>query len=234
MTKMNSQKDLGQLLLEEGLINEDQLRAARAAQLAQEKSIGRVLVDMGLITEQAKMAFLHKKFKHEIVDIRGISVPPELLTRISRSYAERFRCVPILIDNNRLVMAMEDPTDIMVQDEVKAQTGMELLPVLAPIADIENVIRQYPALTQEQVDSLAEHARSSAVWRVLHPLLFLSVMILPLALFLAAIRYDWASVGRWIVNTGTFDATLYATLTWALWAIMVWEIDGLFFKQETE
>ena len=66
---LDEHKNLGGLLLEEGLINSDQLDAARAQQKVMEKSIGRVLVEMGLITEQAKMTFLHKKFGIEIVDV---------------------------------------------------------------------------------------------------------------------------------------------------------------------
>ncbi|NQU45022.1 hypothetical protein HQ520_17180 [bacterium] len=233
MDRIGKHKDLGELLLEEGLIIPEQLKAARAAQLTQEKSIGRVLVEMGLITEQAKMTFLHKKFGFEIVDIHGMIVPEHILTRVSRSYAERHRCAPILVDEGTLVIAMEDPTDIMVLDEIKQEASTEVLPVLAPIADIEKAIAQYPALTQQQVDALYRIKRQSPVWRVLHPLLFFVVMLLPLAVFLL-LAWKSGSFSNWVLSDRTpFDVALYGILGWVLWAIIIWEIDGLFFGADS-
>ena len=224
--------DLGRLLVEEGLITEGHLQAARQAQATQEKSLGRVLVDMGLLTEEAKMAFLHKRLDYEIVDISEMVVPKEILTRISRSYVEKHRCVPILEEDNHLVLAMEDPTDIVVLDEVERQAGVKVMPVLAPLEDIEGVIAQYPKLSQEQADHIRARIQRSLAWRILHPLLFLVVMLLPLVGFGLAARFS-PSFSNVVLHYGSaLDIALYGILGWILWALIVWEIDALFFTNE--
>jgi hypothetical protein len=231
MAKLEQQhKDLGKLLMEEGLITEEQLATARAMQVGREKSIGRILENMGLITEQAKMAFLNRKLKYEIVDIQNVKIPPNILNRVSLSYAEKHFCVPLLVENNRLAVAMEDPTNLVVIDEIKAQTNMDVLPVVASQADIETAIRQYPRLTEAQADAVLKRAMEPLWLRILHPLLFLMVILAPLAAFGVAIITD-DQFGNMVLRLGTlFDITLYLVLSWALWAIFVWEIDGLLFS----
>jgi hypothetical protein len=226
---METQKDLGSLLLEEGLITADQLAAARTMQASRDKPIGRVLTDMGLITEPAKMAFLRKKFRYEIVSIRDVVIPPEVLSRLTLSYAEKHCCVPLLVENRRLVVAMEDPTDLQVTDEIKLHVGMDILPVLAPRADIEHAIEQYPRLTQAQADAIMLKARRPWWVAPLHPILFWAVIIAPLFAFGAAVALN-DQFGNSVNRLGEpFDISLYLVLSWALWAIFVWEIDGLFF-----
>ena len=232
MARIEANKDLGKILLDEGLIREDQLSAARAMQLNREKSIGRILTEMGIITEQAKIAFLNKKFNYEIVNIRDVKIPVDILGRLSVSYAEKFCCVPLLVEGGKLVVAMEDPTDIIVLDEIKSQTGMEPHPVLAPQADIEQAIQQYPRLTQAQADAIFVHTRVPLWLRVLRPLLFWMIIILPLVGFwLGVLKND--QFGNMVGRIGRpFDISLYLVLTWALWSIFIWEIDGLFFSSD--
>jgi len=222
--------DLGKLLLDEGLITEQQLSKAREAQVAREKSIGRILVDMGAISEQAKIVFLSKKLKYEMVDIRGVQIPSNILTRIPLSYAEKYCCVPLLIENDRLVVAMEDPTNIVVIDEIKAQTGMEIMPVVAVQADIEQAIQQYPRMTQAQADAVMKLAQTPFFLRMLHTVLFLLIMVGPLiAFWLFASRND--QFGNYLSKLGEpFDIALYLSLLWSLWAILVWELDSLIFS----
>jgi len=228
MEQMEVQKDLGQMLLEEGIINQQQLDAARASQKAQEKPIGRVLVDMGIIADEAKINFLHKKLGLEIVDISQMSVSDDILKRLSRSYAEKHRCVPILIEEGQLVVAMEDPTDIVVLDEIKAETGMDPLPVLAPLRDIDAVLEQYPGLTQAQVDALQDHVRAPRWWRILHPVFFLLVMSSPLWGFFGLVKHQNNWFAKWaLTQPSGFEVALYLSLGWALWAILTWEADGL-------
>lgn len=234
MNRLESQhKDLGKMLLDEGLITEEQLATARAAQLTREKSIGQILVDLGIITEDAKMAFLNKKLRYEIVDIRGIQIPQNVLGKLTLSYAEKYCCVPLLIENGRLVIAMEDPTNLMVIDEIKNQSGMEVMPVVAPQGDIQLAIEQYPHLTQAQADAIVRNVQQPLWLRILHPLLFLLILISPLIAFCIAVLVN-NQFGNHLSNLGKpFDIGLYLALSWSLWAIVIWEVDGLFFSPKS-
>lgn len=228
MAELDRNQDLGQLLVEEGYISREQFQAAKRAQVAQEKSLGRVLVDMGLITDEAKLAFLHKRFDFEIVELSDVEVPTEILTSLARSFCEKHRCAPILVEDNQLVVAMEDPLDIQVLDAIQTETGMAVHPVIASMDDISRTLEQYPALSQKDVDAIVEE-EPGVFSRVIHPLLFLFIMCAPMiVLFLGAWKVD--AVGNVLMRAGSpFDIVLYSILGWALWAIVVWEIDGLLF-----
>ncbi|MFW6256310.1 MAG: hypothetical protein ACOC54_05765, partial [Candidatus Sumerlaeota bacterium] len=195
----------------------------------QEKSISRVLVDMGLITEEAKMTYLNQKFGYEIVDISGMNIEADILTRLPRSYAEKFRCVPILIENHQLIVAMEDPTDIKVMDDIRSQSSMELLPVLAPLADIEKALLQYPVATQKEADSIFENFTFGTVLKIIHTLIFFAIMLAPLVFLIAGSTNE--AVSDVLLSFGTaFEVMLGGILIWIIWSIFIWYIDGLIFR----
>lgn len=244
MLGTNKAKDLGHLLLEEGLITDQQLEAARETQKQQEKSVGRVLMDMGLITEQAKHTFLHKKFRYELVDIGGMQFPADILMRLSYGYAEKHRCVPIMLEpvkvvennrraeTNKLVVAMEDPTDIMVLDEIRAQTGLEVHPVMASLAQIEDALGQYP--TAQAESQAAEQLKNRPIpmwWRIGHPALFMLCILMPLIVG-GVLSQTNPSVVKSLLAQSSFDLFIYVVLGWSLWGIVVWEVDGLIFKKD--
>jgi hypothetical protein len=216
-------------LLDEGLITDEQLAAARNAQINREKSIGRALVDMSILTEEAKMVFLKKKLGFEIVDIGDMQIAPHIITRLPRSYAEKHCCVPILIEEGKLVLAMEDPTDLVVIDEIQNQTGLQVPPVLATISDIHRVTLQYPQLSQKSADRVVRRSRSPFWDKYLRPLVLIIIVIAPLFLFWASVRFI-DQVGNFFLRMADpFSIALYLTLGFALWSIIIWEIDGLIF-----
>ncbi len=235
-----SNKDIGELLVDEGLISRQELQAARSQQMHQEKSIGRVLVDMGYISDAEKIRFINERFGYEIVDIADMSVAPEILSRISRSYAEKYRCVPLLVEGRQLVVAMENPTNIVVLDELQSQTGMKIMPVLAPLEDIDRILEQFPRMTQAQVDALRKgKARvSPKTGRIVHTILFFLFLLLPLLAFGAVLFFEIEPLAQrfkdWFAKADFYEFGLILGMIWALWAIAVWEVDGLFFKPKDE
>jgi len=233
MDDQKSHKDLGQLLLEDHLISEAQLEQARNLQRQHEKPIGRVLAGMGLVSDETRVNVLRQKLNCEVVELGDMIVPSDILSRVSRSYAEKHRCVPILVEDNHLVVAMEDPTDIVVLDAIRSESSMPLHPVVASLDDIEGVLDQYPRLTQAQADALSRRRPVSRLWQVLHPILFLFLMFLPVLLIGFALWYGQNAVSSWALDgmRRKFDMIVKLTLGWALWSVILWEIDGLLFGQ---
>jgi hypothetical protein len=229
-------KDLGELLREEGRITEEQLRSVRAMQSSLDKPVGRVLFDMQLITDEERIRFLQSKFRYEVVDIGAVNVPTDVLKCIPHAYAEKHRCVPLMTEDDRLVVVMEDPTDLLVLDEIKSESRKNPWPVLAPLADIERILDQYPFVSAERErKEERDHElgfRTSLWWRILHPLGFLVLMLLPLAFFMVAARWDNVVFHETIMQAmrnSIWDLMLYLILGWILWSIILWELDGLVF-----
>jgi hypothetical protein len=170
--------------------------------------------------------------------------PADILTRVPYAYAERHRCVPIMLEpltvtennrrvqTNKLVVAMEDPTDITVLDGIREETGLELHPVMASLTQIEEALAQYPAAQSEALAAALEKNRPVPIWwRVGHPLLFMALILLPMIVGVVLVRTN-SSVSKIALEQSPFDLFVYVVLGWALWGIAVWEVDGLIFKQD--
>src|SRR5919106_3322569 len=99
-------KDLGEILVEEGLISEEQLTMALAEQQRRGRSLGRVLIDLGLVKEPDLVAALAMKIGLEFVDLSVYPVDASAASLVPEQVARRYRALPIGYDNGRLVVAM--------------------------------------------------------------------------------------------------------------------------------
>lgn len=227
---------LGEMLLREGVINHDQLEEALKRQkVTAEKSIGQILVDMGVITESVKMHFLQKKFGYELFRLGNKEIEPLLLSYIPKQYAQKYHVVPVGLDRGILIVAMDDPSDLSLLDNLKTTVGLSIRPVIANMADIDEVLKQYPEIKEEVFVLPKPH---SALYNFVRYIFFPVMGFLPLLVFIALLKY---SEGFLILITGviqagssfSFDVFLYTLLGWGLWIIIMWEINGLIFEEKT-
>lgn len=227
---------LGEMLLREGVINHDQLEEALKRQkVTTEKSIGQILVDMGVITESVKMHFLQKKFGYELFRLGNKEIEPLLLSYIPKHYAQKYHVVPVGLDRGILIVAMDDPSDLSLLDNLKTTVGLSIRPVIANMTDIDEVLKQYPE-TKEEVYVL--HKPHSGIYNSIRYVFFPVMGFLPLLIFIALLKF---SEGFLVMITGviqagssfSFDVFLYTLLGWGLWIILLWEINGLFFEEKT-
>ncbi|MGH2661707.1 MAG: GspE/PulE family protein [Actinomycetota bacterium] len=158
---MPDTKDLGEVLLDEGLITSDQLATASAEQERVGRSLGRVLIDLGLIKEPELVAALASQIGLEFVDLSDRQIDPQAASLISDQVARRYRALPIGFENDRLIVAMSDPANVFALDDIRTITGMEVKPVVATAADVETAIRKYGAFDQS-VEDIASEASSQA------------------------------------------------------------------------
>ncbi|MGH2697060.1 MAG: GspE/PulE family protein, partial [Actinomycetota bacterium] len=149
-------KDLADVLLEEGLITEEQLQRAQSEQERKGRSLGRVLIELGLVKETDLVAALARQVGLEFVDLSVHSIDPSAASLISDQVARRYRALPIGFDDSRLVVAMSDPSNVFALDDIRTITGLEVKPVVATAADIDSAIRKYGAFEQSAEDMASE------------------------------------------------------------------------------
>jgi type IV pilus assembly protein PilB len=154
-------KDLSDVLLEEGLITEQQLEQAQVEQERKGRSLGRVLIELGLVKETDLVAALARQVGLDYVDLGDHQIDPSAASLISDQVARRYRALPIGFDDSRLVVAMSDPSNVFALDDIRTITGMEVKPVVATAADIDSAIRKYGAFEQS-VEDMATEASSMA------------------------------------------------------------------------
>jgi type IV pilus assembly protein PilB len=158
---MPDTKELGDVLVEEGLITAEQLVAATEEQQRVGRSLGRVLIDLGLVREPDLVSVLARQIGLEFVDLADYQIDPQAAGLVSDQVARRYRALPIGFDDGRLVVAMSDPANVFALDDIRTITGMDVKPVVATAADIENAVRKYGHFDQS-VEEIASEASSQA------------------------------------------------------------------------
>ena len=109
---------LGDMLIQQGLLTDQQLANALAEQKATGRKLGRIIVDIGLVTEDAISKALAKQLQAEFVDLKVVAPKPELVRLLPEAQARRFRAMVVDDRSGKLVVGFADPTDLMVFDEV--------------------------------------------------------------------------------------------------------------------
>ncbi|MBS1143653.1 MAG: secretion system protein [Proteobacteria bacterium] len=140
-------RPLGQILIAEGILSEDQLRIALLEQMKQNQPIGKLLVSLGFVTEATLRQALSENLDKQSVDLSHAVVDPQALKLVPRDLAKRHHLLPLDFDrqNRRLTLAISDINDIVGLDRVRGQLeeGTEIETLLGSESEIDHAIDQY-------------------------------------------------------------------------------------------
>jgi type IV pilus assembly protein PilB len=136
-------KQLGDILLEGGLVTPEQLGGAVEQQQKLGRSLGRVLVDLGVLTEAQLVAALATQIGMEFVDLTEFAVDGSAVSRISDVVCRRHTALPIGYEDGKLVVAMADPANVFALDDIRSMSGYEIKPVVATKPDVIAAINKY-------------------------------------------------------------------------------------------
>lgn len=133
---------LGEILLEEGIINAEQLNEALARQKVVKKRLGNVIMDLGYADEKDILKSLAKRLKVEYLDAPIFNVELEVVRLIPETLARKYSIVPINIKAGALTIATNDPLDYVCLEDVSMITGLDVKTVLSPSYEIEKAINR--------------------------------------------------------------------------------------------
>lgn len=136
-------KKIGEILIEEKLITEEQLSEALETQRLTGHKVGQILVDKGFIKENVLYKVLADKLGCKYVDLENYEINVNVVTKISQTLAQKHKAVPIDIENNKLKVAMSEPTNIIAIDDIMLYTNMKVVVYLASERQITDVINKY-------------------------------------------------------------------------------------------
>lgn len=141
-----SKPKLGDLLLEAGLIDEVQLKIALEEQKERGTRFGSTLLALHFVDENVLAAFLSRQLNIACVSLNHMEIPPSVLAKVPRGLALRLHAMPVKVEGGRLHVALCDPMDSETLSALEEQTGMMVVPMIAPQSTIEDAIaRLYPA-----------------------------------------------------------------------------------------
>lgn len=138
-----ARKRIGEILIEAGIIDEDGLRAALVEQRRKGGPIGRALVDLKLVAEETLVAGLSRQLAVPVVDLDNLDVPQAVLELVPGEWAEAHGLVPFAQPMKFLDVAMSDPNNLRVLDELRVRTNLNIRAHLAGPKAIERAIGRY-------------------------------------------------------------------------------------------
>jgi type IV pilus assembly protein PilB len=136
-------KQLAEILLTGGLVDEAQLASAYDDHRRDGRSLGRVLVEHGVLTEAQLVAALAQQIGLPFVDLGELNVDGSAVALLPAAVCRRHAVLPIGYDDGRLVLAMADPGNVFALDDVRSMTGLEPRPVVATRDDLIAAVDRY-------------------------------------------------------------------------------------------
>jgi type IV pilus assembly protein PilB len=132
----------GEVFVQEGLITREQLDQAIAKQkeLGGNEPIGNVLVSMGYISERDRVRCMGRVWGVEFIDLAEHPPEPGTPQKISSTFAKKFKVLPVKAMDGRLLVAMANPLDIFVIDELRLLVGMDVEPLITVEEELMDAI----------------------------------------------------------------------------------------------
>ena len=134
---------LGELLVKENLITEDQLKEALTEQRGKGGRLGFHLTKKGFISEDDLTTFLSKQYGLPSINLSEFEVDPEVVKLVPFDVAKKYFVIPINRAGSTLILAMADPSNIFAIDDIKFMTGYNVEAVVAAEAAIIDSIKNY-------------------------------------------------------------------------------------------
>ncbi|NLC38886.1 MAG: Flp pilus assembly complex ATPase component TadA [Clostridia bacterium] len=137
-------KKLGELLMEKGLITEEQLLQALQVQKENggQPRLGKILVNLGFVTELSITEALSLQLGVPLLNLFEHPVNQDIFRLVPEALVRRHKAIPFQRTGDSLTVAMEDPLNVLAIDDLQLATGLEIDPAIAPESEIEHFISQ--------------------------------------------------------------------------------------------
>ncbi len=145
---------LGDVLLQDGLITRDQLKQALAEQKSGGHRLGYVLVKQGLVQEIEITRLLARQFRMPAVDLSRFEVDPKIIKLIPAEVAKKNCVLPLKREGRTLTIAMADPLDQGLLQDLKFITRFDLFPVIAGEYTLRALIEKHYESSDQQLQDL--------------------------------------------------------------------------------
>src|ERR1041385_3377560 len=145
---------LGDILVRDGLISKEQLATALTEQKTSGHRLGYVLVKLGLVQELEVTKVLAKQYRMPAVDLSRFEVDPKIIKLVPPDLAVKQTVLPLKREGRTLTVAMADPTNQALIDDLKFITRYDLFPVIAGEYTLRSLIERHYESSDQQLQSI--------------------------------------------------------------------------------
>jgi type IV pilus assembly protein PilB len=158
-----SKKRIGEILVDMGLVTDEQISEALGRQKETRKRLGQILVDDKYVTELDLAKALATKFGIEFLDLTGVHLDMQAASLISEKLCRRYGVVPVrFVDEGTLQVAMVDPANVLAVDDLRIMTGYDIVPAMATEEDIFGAVAKLNKLDTSVTENEEENAAMAA------------------------------------------------------------------------
>ncbi|HAJ78927.1 MAG TPA: secretion system protein E [Fibrobacteres bacterium] len=152
--QLDQKKRIGEVLIDQGLINEDQLSLGLEEQKRTKLQLGKCLIKLGFISEDKLVDILSAQLDIQHVLLDNFNFNKTLVQLIPEDMARRYKVIPLFEKDGILTVAMADPTNLRTADHLKFKTGKEIEAVIATEKNISAAIERNYSTGMEQMNEL--------------------------------------------------------------------------------
>ncbi len=157
----NRPQRLGDILVKTGLITPEQLQQALAEQKNSGMRLGYTLVKLGFVEETEITKMLARQYHIPAVDLTQFQVDSKVIKLVPPEVASKHTVLPLKREGRTLTLAMADPTNVSVLDDLKFITRYDIHPVVAGEYTLKNAIDRYYEQTDAQLQSILKDLTES-------------------------------------------------------------------------
>jgi len=136
---------LGQILIEEEFCGPDDVENALKEQAVSGVPIGQVLVSMGVIEEEDLVYALALQSGWEMIQLEGLTIPEEIISKVSPSIAKLYNVVPVRMEGNSLIVAMSDNLNVSVLDDLRFILNCDVQGAITTKQGLDKAVETYYA-----------------------------------------------------------------------------------------
>jgi len=159
--------NLSELLVKEKLLDKEQLKEVQDFQKKNDVSTGTAVVSLGYISEEDMAQALSRQLGYPYINLDQFEVYPDVINLIPVEITKKYLIMPIHRIRSFLTLAMMDPTDLDVIEDIRFRTGLSIQPVIASETGITNAIKKYygssDSLRVKQIVDEIEQAEDTTV-----------------------------------------------------------------------
>lgn len=156
-------KGLGELLVKENLINIEQLEKAKKEQKSYGGRLSSALVKLGYLNDSQLAEFLSKQYNIPAIDLDKFNIDPEVIKLVPKKMCEKYKVIPVSRSGDTLVLAMADPSNVYIKDDLFHITRLKITPVVASEHSIEASIDRYYATNTNFETIMTEMEKETTV-----------------------------------------------------------------------
>jgi type IV pilus assembly protein PilB len=152
----NMERKLGELLVKDNIITREELEEALGKRTESNESLGHILMEMGVASEWEIAAALGKQLNVPFITLSQYEIERDVLESIPRDIVMKYKIVPVDRTGDTLTVALPDPSNIFILDELRLLTKSQIVPVISFETDIEKAIGRYFKAPDEKVIKLED------------------------------------------------------------------------------